>query len=115
MNVTNKQWLAFAGVFLSVLIGSTAQLTDIFGPAHAKAIISLASMANGLVNGAIAIFASQSSIVKETAAMPGVDAITVNTQANQTLAQVAMDPANFKVAPVPGAEPTINDIAKGSL
>lgn len=104
MNVTNKQWLAIGMVILGALTASTAQLTDIFGPTNAKYIISVAGLCNTILGGVMAIISGQASLVRDVQAMPGVEKILVNSQANQTLAQVAVDEANQKVEPLPQAE-----------
>src|SRR6185437_2136156 len=46
-------------------------------------------------------FAGQGQTVKDVLAMPGVDGLTVNKNANQTLASIAMDPTQDKIAPTP--------------
>jgi hypothetical protein len=46
--------------------------------------------------------------------MPGVESITVNSQANKILAQVAVDPTLDKIAPTPAAAAAVNALAKGA-
>lgn len=97
MNLNVKQILGAIGVVLSVLVVSTAQLTDIFGPAVAKSIVSAAALANGMVSGWIMLVTGQAATVKEVAAMTGVEGIEVNAKANKTLAAVATDPEQPKI------------------
>ena len=105
MNLTGKQVLLIIAAVLSALVAASAQLTDIFGPTVAKSIISAISLANTILTSIIAALSGQTSLVKDVAAMPGVERITVNGQANQALASVAVDDKQLKVAP------TANDAA----
>ena len=112
MGLTNKQWLAIVMVVLGVMTASTAQMTDIFGPALAKHLASAAAMLNTILAGITAVISSQGSLVKDVQAMPGVEKITVNAQANQVLAAVAVDPSNLKVEAKQGAEAAVANTAK---
>lgn len=114
MSITRNQSLALAGVVLSVIVSSTAYFTDMFGAQIAKEITGTAGFLNLLVNGVIMVFSGQGQQVRDVQAMPGIDRITVNANANQTLAQVATDPSNAKVAPIPMAADAVKSIAKGA-
>ena len=53
-------------------------------------------------------------MVRDVAAMPGVESIKINSQANQTLASVAVDPEQPKVgATTPQTRDILQDTAKG--
>lgn len=99
MNLNRNQIIALVIAVLGVLATSTTQLTDIFGPGPTKIIISASSMLTSILSSILAMFTGQSSIVKDVQAMPGVEKIQVNANANQTLAAIAVDPANDKVEP----------------
>lgn len=114
MNLNGKTILAICGAVLSVLMVSTAQLTDLFGPGITKSIISIAGLTNMILNSITVALSTQGSLVKEVAAMPGVERIQVNTQANQTLAQVATDPQQPKIGTNPEDRAQIMDIATGA-
>lgn len=101
--MNSKQWLSIGLVLLGVLTAGSAQLTDLLGPQAAKAIVSLAGLLNSALGGVLAIISTQSGLVKDVQAMPGVEKITVNAQANPTLAGLAVDPAQDKIEPAPGA------------
>lgn len=107
MNLNVKQILGAIGVVLSVLVVSTTQLTDIFGPDLAKKLVSAAALAQGFVSGWIMLVTGQASTVKEVAAMKGVEGIEVNKDANQTLAAVATDPGQPKIG---GTDPHTQNI-----
>lgn len=109
MNI--KQVLAIILVILGVLVGSAAQLTDLFGASATKTIISLAGLLNSILAGVIGVISSQSGLVKDVQAMPGVEKIVVNAQANKALATLATDPAQDKVETTPGAEAQVNATA----
>lgn len=113
-NITPLQWLGIILIINGALIGSTAQLTDLFGTVATKYIVSIASLGNSIVGGIITFLSGQGSLVKTVAAMPGVQQITVNAAANQTLAQIATsnDPAAAKIEPVPAAAATVTNIAR---
>lgn len=102
-NITGKQWLQISGVFLSVVVASTANLTDLFGSGNAKLIVSAASLLNAFIQGVSVVLMSQGNIVKEVSLMPGVDPLKINAQANPTVAGLALDPAQAKIAPAAGA------------
>lgn len=115
MNLTGKQVLLIISAVLSALVASTAQLTDIFGPTEAKAIISVVSLLNTIITSVAASVIGQASLVKDVAAMPGIARIAVNEQASPTLAQVATDPLVQKVGAVtPEVRTTLQNIAKGA-
>jgi hypothetical protein len=114
MNLNTKQVLAIILAVLSVLSGSTAQLTDLIGAQGAKAVISIASLAMSVMSSVLAVLSSQNNIVKDVAAMPGVQRIDVNENANSTLAAIAVDPMQPKVGAVnPVVRETLKDIVKG--
>lgn len=112
INLTPLQILGMTAIFLSVILGGTAQLTDIFGPGPTKIIAAMAGLANGIVGGFITFLSGQSGLLQSVQSMPGVDKIVVNASANQTLAQIAVDP-NSKVEATPQAQATVEQTAKG--
>lgn len=97
MNLNRNQLLAITIAVLSVTAASTAQLTDLFGAGVAKSIISAAGFLNGILSSVLAVITGQAGMVKDVAAMQGVEKISVNAQANSTLAAVAIDPSQPKV------------------
>lgn len=113
MNLTINQYISIALVILGVNVASTAQLTDLMGPQIAKYIVSLSGLLMSIVAGIQGIISGQASQVKAVQAMPGVETIVVNAKANQTLAGLAVDPAQLKIESLPQAEKTIQSIAKG--
>lgn len=111
MNLNSKQVIAIVIAVLGVLIGSTAQLTDLFGPSTTKAVVSIASLANSVLSSILAVITSQGSTVKDVLAMKGVENIDVNRQANPTLAALAMDPTVDKIAPIPADSQKVAETA----
>lgn len=109
-----NQIIAVVIAVLSVTAASTAQLTDLFGPTVAKTIISAAGFGNSVLAAVLAVFTGQNGIIKDAQAMPGVEKIVVNDQANKTLANIALDPAALKVeAESPRVESKLEQISKG--
>lgn len=115
LNLNTKQLLSIIGAILSVLMVASAQLTDIFGAGVAKTIVSMSGLGNLIIQSVMTALTSQTNTVKDVAAMPGVEKITVNSQANQTLAQVAVDPHVNKIAPTPQAMDAVEATAKGQV
>lgn len=113
-SITPLQWLGIILIINGALIGSTAQLTDLFGTVATKYIVSFASLGNSIAGGIVTFLSGQGSLVKTVAAMPGVQQISVNSHANSTLAQIAVSttPDAAKVEPVPSDAGKIADIAK---
>ena len=107
--------MAITVAILSVLSGSTAQLTDILGVAGAKTVISVASLAMSVMSSVLAVLTSQGATVKDVLAMPGVQKIDVNAQANKTLATIAVDPHIDRISPTPGALQQVTKTAEGII
>ncbi len=97
MNLNGKQVMLIIAAVMSALVAASAQLTDIFGPATAKSIISVVSLANTILTAITASMSGQAGILRDVQAMPGVEKIVTNSQANSTLNQLAADPANPKI------------------
>lgn len=114
MNLNTKQIIAIVLAVLSVFSGSTAQLTDLFGSGVAKILISASSLAATTLSSVLAVLSSQDRTVKEVAALPGVERISVNTQANPVLAAAATDSAQPKIgATDPQTREVLKEVAKG--
>lgn len=111
MNLTPMQVIGIILVINGALIGSTAQLTDLFGPMTVKYIVAVASLGNSVLGGIVTMFTSQGAQVKNVLAMPGVEKVTVNAKANQTLAQIAVAPDQPKIEAIPQAETAVTRIA----
>lgn len=113
MNLNGKQLIAISIAVLGVLMVSTSQLTDLFGPTVTKSIAAVAALLNSILGATMAVLTSQTGTVKDVLAMPGVDKITVNSQANQTLSQIAVDPTVNKISPTAAAQSSVEATAKG--
>lgn len=113
MNLTAKQWLAITGIVLSAIVVSTAYFTDMFGPVVAKQITGTAAFLNLILGGVLTYLTGQGQTVRDVLAMPGVDTLTVNAKANQTLATVAVDPNQDKIMPTPADAAQVAKTAKG--
>lgn len=114
MTVNLKQFIAIIIAVLSVLAVSTSSLTDIFGTEVAKVVVPAAGLLNTILSAALAVITSQGATVKNVLAMPGVQKIDVNSQANKTLAQIAVDPKQDKIGPQPDDVEAVTQIAQGS-
>lgn len=113
MNLNGKQWIQIAGVVISVLMVSSAQLTELLGAGVAKTIVTVAGLANMLLQGITVALTTQTAQVKDVLAMPGVEKLEVNAQASKALATVAIDPTVDKIAPTVAAETAVANTAKG--
>lgn len=113
MNLNAKQIISIIGAILSVLMISTAQLTDLLGPTAAKSLVSIAGLFNMILSSVMAAITSQGSTVKDVLAMDGVAKINVNEKANATLAALAIDPKQDKISPTVAAQSAVEATAKG--
>lgn len=111
-SLTSLQWLGIILVINGALIGSTAQLTDLFGPVAVKYIVALASLGNSIFGGIVTMISGQGTQVLNVKAMPGVENIAVNEKANPVLAAIAMDPNEAKVTVIPAAQAQVAATAK---
>lgn len=114
MNLTPLQIIGIILAVNGALTGATAQLTDLFGAVIAKDIVSIASLGSAVLGGIITSMSGQGSQIRNVAAMTGVESIKVNGQANSTLATLAMDPAQNKVAPTQAAVAEVSATAKAA-
>ena len=111
MNLSTVQILALILVILGAITGGTGQLTEIAGPGVTRILVATASLATTIISGFIMVLTGQSSIVKSVQAMPGVESITVNAKANETLASMAIDPTNDKIQVTPEAQKKVEETA----
>ena len=112
MNLTGKQVLLIISAVLSALVAASAQLTDIFGPTVAKEVISVVSLSNTVLTSIMVAITGQAQLVKDVAAMPGVERVSINEKASAPLAMVATDAAQPKVgATTPEVRETLKTIA----
>lgn len=114
-NLTGKQVLSIVVAILSVLMISTAQLTELLGPTIAKTIVTVAGLSNTIISSIVAALSGQASLVQDVRSMPGVERIEVNEKANQTLAKLAIDPLEDKIEVAPKAMPTVTRTAEGTI
>jgi len=113
-NLTTVQKLAIVLAILGAVAGGGSQLTDILGPALTKTIVALAGLLSTVISSTMVVITGQANAVKFVQSMPGVQQITVNSQANQTLASLAVDPNQTKVVATPEAAGAVANIAKGT-
>lgn len=112
LNLNSKQIISIIGVVISVLMVSSAQLTELMGPGVAKTIVTVAGLLNMLFQGITVALTSQTSTVNDVLAMPGIENIKVNAQANQTLSAMAVDPKQDKISPMQSAQ---SDVEKKAV
>lgn len=114
MNLTPLQIIGIVLAINGALTGATAQLTDLFGAIVAKDIVSVASLGSAILGGIITAMSGQAAQVRNVAAMPGVERVSMNADASPALAQVAVDPTQPKVgASTPDARAALQATAKG--
>ena len=111
-SLTTLQWLGVTLVINGALIGSTAQLTDLMGAHWAHIIVSVCSLGNSVLGGIVTMFSGQGTQIQNVKAMPGIEKIDVNAQANPVLAKIAMDPNEDKISPTPAAQAQVAATAK---
>lgn len=114
MNVTSKQWFQIISGIISGLITGAALLNPLFGETLSLQIVSMLGISNIVLSSIGTAFSGQGNLVKDVLAMPGVDKISVGAQANQTLAQIAIDPSIDRISPTRDAQETVNATAAGT-
>ena len=113
MNLTPLQIIGIILAVNGALAGATAQLTDLFGPAWAHAIVSASSLGSAILGGIVASISGQGSQIRNVIAMGGRIQATEN--ATPALAQAAVDPAQPMVgATTPAVRAVLQDIAKSA-
>ena len=105
--MNSKQWLSTVLVILGVLTASAAQLTDLVGPQLTKVIISVSTLSMSMLAGIQGVLSTQTNLVQDVQAMPGVERIVVNNRANVALATMAVSSTEPKVQSKPGDEAAI--------
>jgi hypothetical protein len=114
LNLTPLQWIGIVLIVNGVVTGSVNELTDLLGATWAHHAVSLATIGSGICGGLVTMFGGQGAQIRNVAAMPGVEAIRVNAQANSTLASIAVDTTQSKVTPLPEAKRTVEAVAQGA-
>lgn len=114
MNLNRGQILSIVVLVLGVLMASTSQLTDLFGPQITKYIVSASSLLTSILAGINTVLQGQGSQLAAVQAMPGVEKIVVNSQANATLATMAVDPLQDKIEATPAAQDAVEATAKAA-
>lgn len=111
-NLNGKQIISIIGAVLSVLMISTSQLTDLFGAGTAKTVVSVSGLVNLILQSIMTALTSQGQTFLDTKAMPGVENIQINAQANKALATLAVSPEDNKVSIKPGDAQAVAATAK---
>lgn len=115
LNIQPKQWFQIVSGFVSSLITGAALLNPIFGETASLQIVAVLGILNLALNSVGTALSGQAALVKDVAAMPGVSMISINEQANPTLAAVAVDPAQDKVAPTRADMDVVTQTARGAM
>lgn len=113
-SLTPLQIIGIILIINGVLTGSVNEMTDLLGAVVAKHVVSLAVIGSGICGGFVTMFGGQSSQIRNVLAMPGIEKISVNGQANSALATIAVDPAANKIGPTPAAVQEVTATAKAA-
>lgn len=111
LNLNGKQVISIIGAVVSALMVATSQLTDLFGAGVAKEIVSASALGNMILQSVMISLTGQGNTVRDVLDMPGVEHINVNGAANQTLAEIAMDPSQIKISPTDAARDRVTQTA----
>lgn len=114
LNIQPKQWLTIVSGFVSSMITGAALLNPLFGETQSLKIVAGLGIFNLMLNSVQTALGGQAQLIKDVAAMPGVEKITVNAQANPVVASIAVDPTVDKVAPTNAAFDQVTETAKGT-
>lgn len=113
-SLTRAQWFGLIIVGLSVMGGGANQLTVLFGQVATTYILAATTLLTGFVGGAMTILGGQGSQVEAVRAMPGVEKILVNEDANATLATLAVSQDDNKIEPTPAAKDAVEATARAA-
>lgn len=113
-NVTTKQWFQIIQGTIGGLVTGAALLQTLLGQDLTIKIVAGLGILNIIVTAIATPLMGQGEAVKEVLAMPGVDHINVNAEANSTLAKIAVDPSLTKITPTPAALQQVAETAKGA-
>lgn len=97
MDLTSKQWFQIVSGVNGGLITGAALLQTLFGQDLTLKIVAVLGIIGIIINSVGAAVSGQANLVKDVAAMPGVERISINAMANPTLASAAVDPEQPKV------------------
>lgn len=111
LNLNTRQIISIIGAVFSVLMVASIQLTDLVGPTMAKTVVSIAGLGNLMLQAIMTSITGQGPTVQSVQAMPGIDKITINSQANKVLADLAVDALNNKIDISPGSSIAVNQTA----
>jgi len=113
--ITSKQWFQIVSGVISGLITGAALLQTLFGQDLTIQIVAGLGILNIILSSVGTVLSGQASLVRDVAAMPGVERISVNTNATQALAQVATDSTQPKVGAVDaGTRMVLKTTAQGA-
>lgn len=111
-NLTLVQFIGIMVGLNSLLMGATPQLTVLLGATAVPYIIAIATLGNGALGVIVTVVGGQAAQIKNVMAMPGIEPLRVNAQASSTVALLAMDPAQDRIAPTQSALESVAATAK---
>lgn len=114
LNIQPKQWIQITSTILASLITSAALFETLLGQQVAIKLIAALGIMNIVVGSIGTAVSGQAQLVKDVAAMPGVERISINQNANPILAAVAVDPTQDKVAPTRADMDVVAQTARGN-
>jgi hypothetical protein len=114
LNIQPKQWFQIISGTVSGLITGAALFQQLFGQDVALHIVAGLGLTNIIISSVGTALSGQAQLVRDVAAMPGVEKITVNAQATPTLAAVAVDQTVDKVSPTRQDMDVVTQTARGN-
>lgn len=114
MTLTSKQWFQIISGIISGLITGAALMQTLFGQDLTIKIVAGLGILNIILSSVGTAVSGQGSDIKSVLAMPGVEKISVNGRANATLAAIAVDPAQDKIAPTQAAQSEVSATARAA-
>lgn len=111
-NLTLVQWIGIVIGLNSLLMGATPQLTVLFGATAVPIIVAVATLGNGALGVFVTVIGGLGTQAKNV--MADGSSIAVGPNASPALATLAMDPAQNKISPAPGAVAAVAAIAKAA-
>lgn len=126
--ISRNQWIGIAIVILGVIANGSTNLTPVVGAGLTQILVNLATLLNTGLGGVIIVLggnqtqareviqnpANQEQIVKAVAAMPGLEPLQANRNANAVVAQLAVDPSATNISAKPSDAAAVMATASAS-
>lgn len=110
LGLNRNQWLGITVIVIAALLVSKDQLATLFNADIATKIVAACAILNLVVGGAITVITGQTGMASQLQSLPGVQ-LQIDKTADPSLAKLAVSPAFDNIAPAPGQEAAVAQVA----